>query len=62
MIQYSILPKFSPEFNGLKDLARNLRNILFSTGALDTSTPRDHAPLYNAMNEAFDSKITSLTS
>ncbi|RMZ86345.1 hypothetical protein DV736_g6434, partial [Chaetothyriales sp. CBS 134916] len=55
-----ILTKFSPTFEGVKGLARNLREILFSTGALNTGTPRDHSPLYDTMINAFDQAITHL--
>lgn len=51
------LMKFSPKFEDVKGLARNLRNILISTGALNTGTPCDHSPLYKSMVDAFDIAI-----
>ncbi|CAD6502810.1 BgTH12-05400 [Blumeria graminis f. sp. triticale] len=52
-----ILKKFSPKFDCVKDLARELRNILFSKGKLSTGTPDDPEEMYGLVLEAFESSL-----
>ena len=56
----TILPKFSPVFGCLKELARALRDVLFHKGALYTGTPRTPSSLYDPIIEAFDEAIKKL--
>ncbi|KAF2787663.1 hypothetical protein K505DRAFT_329523 [Melanomma pulvis-pyrius CBS 109.77] len=56
-----ILPKFSPTFQCVIDLAMRLREILFSTGALDIGTREDPEELYGPMVGAFDNAIQALS-
>lgn len=58
----SVIPKFSPAFECVKELARNLRDILFSKGVLYTGTPLNHSSLYKSMIDAFDTAINHLRS
>ncbi|CCU74249.1 serine/threonine-protein kinase Sgk2 [Blumeria hordei DH14] len=52
-----ILEKFSPKFGCVKDLARQLRNILFSKGKLSTGTPDNPEEMYGLVLEAFESAL-----
>ena len=55
-----MLPKFSPTFECVKDLARTLRGILFKE-ALYTGTPDGpRARLYDSMIKAFDVAIETV--
>jgi Fungal protein kinase len=54
-----ILNKFSPTFECLKGLARELRDILFGTGDLFVGTPKRPRTLYDPMIEAFEEAIQS---
>jgi hypothetical protein len=45
-----ITAEFSPEFDGLKDLAGNLRDVPFPIrGSLFTGTFKDHSIMYDGM-------------
>ena len=52
-----VIPKFSPDFTFAKDLARKLREILFSKGVLYTGTPEKPEELYSPMIQAFDEML-----
>jgi hypothetical protein len=56
----NFLVKFSSIFDPLKDLARDLRNVLFQQGDICTGTPEDPLSLYNPMIEAFDNALFTL--
>ena len=56
-----IVPRFSPTFECVKDLARSLRDIIFHTGVLYTGTPKDHSTLYTSMINAFNTAIDQIT-
>ena len=57
-----IIAEFAPRFERLKQLARELRNILFPIrdGAIFTGTFRDNDIMYDGMIEAFNKAIASL--
>ena len=57
----TILREFSPTFRCFIDLARKLREILFSAGALDIGTREDPEELYGPIIEAFDDAIQALS-
>ncbi|KAL9024104.1 MAG: hypothetical protein Q9196_006756 [Gyalolechia fulgens] len=52
-----VLRHFSPKFQAQKELARNLRTILFGTGALYVETPEKPATLYDPIIQAFENAI-----
>ncbi|KAI9710009.1 MAG: hypothetical protein M1828_002338 [Chrysothrix sp. TS-e1954] len=58
--EHIILPKFSPTFDCVKDLARALRDVIFYKGALYTGTPKKSPSMYNPMIRAFDDAIEKL--
>ncbi|VCU40452.1 Bgt-51750 [Blumeria graminis f. sp. tritici] len=51
--QARIIDNFSPHFNGIKELAFELRNIIFGENALSFDTPRQSAVLYDPIITAF---------
>ncbi|VCU40326.1 Bgt-50970 [Blumeria graminis f. sp. tritici] len=55
-----LLDKFTPSFEGLKELARNLRQILFNDNGQYIETPEDCRPLYQRMIKAFDKTIEDI--
>jgi hypothetical protein len=56
------IAEFVPKFETLKQLGRELRNVLFliRDGAIFTRTFRDNDIIYNGMIEAFNRAISSL--
>jgi hypothetical protein len=52
-----VLGHFSPEFQAQKELARNLRTILFGKGALYVETPEKPATLYDPIIKVFEDAI-----
>ncbi|CAD6502907.1 BgTH12-02581 [Blumeria graminis f. sp. triticale] len=52
-----ILPKFSNNFDDLKELARKLHKILFGDGQVNFGTPIEYEPVYRDMIGAFDEVI-----
>jgi hypothetical protein len=56
-----IIAEFAPRFEQLKQLARELRNVLFpiKDRAIFTGTFRDNDIMYDGMIKAFNSAITS---
>ncbi|KAF2802994.1 uncharacterized protein BDZ99DRAFT_503654 [Mytilinidion resinicola] len=58
----NVIAEFAPKFEGLKQLARELRNVLFPIrdGAIFTGTFRDNNIMYDGMIKAFDRAIGSL--
>ena len=58
----NILAQFAPEFEALKPLARDLRNILFPIrdGAIFTGTFRNRDIMYDGMINAFSRAIGRL--
>ncbi|OAF59020.1 hypothetical protein VC83_06149 [Pseudogymnoascus destructans] len=54
-----IIAEFAPKFKLLKQLARELRNVLFPirNGAIFTGTFRDNDIMYDGMIKAFNSAI-----
>lgn len=52
-----ILGLFSPKFQAYKELARNLRTILFGKGALYVETPEKPATLYHPIIKVFEDAI-----
>jgi hypothetical protein len=59
-LQY-VTAEFAPEFDGLKDLAENLRNVLFSMpGGFFTGTYKDRNIMYDGMINAFETAISQL--
>lgn len=52
-----VLPHFSPEFQAQKEVARNLRTILFGKGALYVETPEKPATLYDPIIKVFEDAI-----
>ncbi|KAI9803914.1 MAG: hypothetical protein M1825_001794 [Sarcosagium campestre] len=52
-----VLGRFSPEFQAQKELAKNLRIILFGEGELYIETPEKPARLYDRIIEEFDDAI-----
>ena len=56
-----IMAEFPPKFNGLKELAEELRRTLFPIRdeSLFTGTYRDSDKLYRPMIEAFERAIAS---
>jgi hypothetical protein len=57
-----ITSEFAPEFGGLKDLAEELRNVLFRSRDLApfTRTYKDHNIMYNGMINVFNGVIDRL--
>jgi hypothetical protein len=57
-----IIAEFAPRFERLKQLARELRNVLFPIrdGAIFTGTFCDNDIMYDGMIKAFNSAIRSL--
>ncbi|KAL5318088.1 hypothetical protein ACEPPN_015192 [Leptodophora sp. 'Broadleaf-Isolate-01'] len=56
-----ITAEFAPEFCGLKDLAEELRNVLFPIrGKLFTGTYKDRSIMYGGMINAFNKAINHL--
>ena len=55
-----VLSKYPPRFGCIKDLARQLREIMFSKGVLFTGTPADPHTLYTPMVKASDDAIQGL--
>jgi hypothetical protein len=58
----NVVSEFAPQFNGLKQLAREIRDVLFPIrdGALFTGTYRDSNIMYDGMTKAFNGAITRL--
>jgi hypothetical protein len=58
----NIITEFAPKFGSLKQLARELRNVLFPIrdGAIFTGTFRDNDIMYDGMIEAFNRAISRL--
>ncbi|CAD6500101.1 BgTH12-04204 [Blumeria graminis f. sp. triticale] len=54
-----ILDKFTPSFVGLKELAKNLRTILFRDGTF-FATPEDRGSIYRRMIMAFEETIEDI--
>ena len=53
--------EFAPEFTNLKDLAEDLRDVLFPIrGKLFTATYKDRNIMYGGMINAFNKAITHL--
>jgi hypothetical protein len=59
---FNITAEFAPEFYGLKDLAEELRNVLFRSRDLAsfTGTYKDRSIIYGGMINAFNKAISSL--
>jgi regulator of extracellular matrix RemA (YlzA/DUF370 family) len=56
-----VTAEFTPEFTNLKDLAENLRDVLFPIrGKLFTGTYKDRNIIYGAMINAINKAITYL--
>jgi Fungal protein kinase len=55
-----ILGQFSPKFQAQKELARNLRTILFGKGALYVETPQKPATLYDPIIKAFKDAVQEI--
>jgi hypothetical protein len=57
-----IITEFEPKFEGLWQLARELRSVLFpiKDGAIFTGTFRDHDIMYDGMINAFSRAIGRL--
>ena len=55
-----VLPHFSPEFQAQKELARNIRTILFGRGALYVETPEKPATLYDPIIKVFEDAIREI--
>ncbi|VCU40318.1 Bgt-50931 [Blumeria graminis f. sp. tritici] len=55
-----LLDKFTPSFEGLKELARNLRQILFNDNGQYIETPEDCGPLYQRIIKTFDKTIENI--
>jgi len=57
-----IITEFAPKFEELKQLARELRSVLFpiKDGAIFTGTFRDHDIMYDGMIDAFSRAIVRL--
>ncbi|KAH6667704.1 hypothetical protein B0J14DRAFT_658488 [Halenospora varia] len=57
-----IIAEFAPKFEGRKQLARELRSVLFpiKDGAIFTGTFRDHDIMYDGMINAFSRTIGRL--
>jgi hypothetical protein len=55
----NVIAEFAPMFDELKQLARDLRRVLFPIrdGAIFTGTFQDHNIMYDGMIEAFDKAI-----
>ena len=55
----NVIAEFAPKFKGLKQLARELRNVLFliRDRVIFTGTFRDNDIMYNRMIKAFDRAI-----
>lgn len=51
---------FTPSFLDLKDLAINLRTILFGEEGINFQTPDDHEPIYRNMIMAFNQTIEQI--
>jgi serine/threonine protein kinase len=56
-----VLPAFAPRFAGVKELARKLRDILFSRESLYTGTPERPEVLYTPIIQAFDEALQTLS-
>ncbi|CAD6501193.1 BgTH12-01447 [Blumeria graminis f. sp. triticale] len=56
----TLLNMFTPSFKELKQLAKNLRTILFEEDGSYISTPNDRGSLYRRMIEAFDDTIEDI--
>ncbi|VCU40278.1 Bgt-50351 [Blumeria graminis f. sp. tritici] len=54
-----LLNLFTPSFEGLKELAKNLRTILFKDGTF-FATPEDRGSIYRRMIMAFDETIEDI--
>ncbi|CAD6506402.1 BgTH12-07328 [Blumeria graminis f. sp. triticale] len=54
-----LLDMFTPSFKGLKELAKNLRTILFKDGTF-FATPEDRGSIYRKMIMAFDETIEDI--
>ncbi|KAH8691705.1 hypothetical protein GQ44DRAFT_720028 [Phaeosphaeriaceae sp. PMI808] len=61
VFERTILHDFSSTFRCFIDLARKLREILFSAGALDIGTRKDPEGLYGPIIGAFDDAIQALS-
>ncbi|KAH8732082.1 hypothetical protein GQ44DRAFT_273164 [Phaeosphaeriaceae sp. PMI808] len=57
----TILPMFSPTFRCFINLARKLRDLLFSAGVLDVGTREDPEELYGPIIRAFNDAIQALS-
>ncbi|VCU40343.1 Bgt-51652 [Blumeria graminis f. sp. tritici] len=55
-----IIDIFLPKFQGVKELARNLHEILFGNKDIEYGSPKDPNILYNPIIEAFDESISKL--
>ena len=55
-----VLHHFSPAFQAQKELAMNLRTILFGKGALYVETPEKPATLYDSIIKAFEDAIREI--
>jgi hypothetical protein len=56
-----VVAEFAPEFIGLRDMAEDLRDVLFPIrGKLFTGTYKDRNIMYNGMINAFNKAITHL--
>ncbi|CCU77478.1 serine/threonine protein kinase Sgk2 [Blumeria hordei DH14] len=55
-----IIAKFLPKFEGLKELARTLRDILFRDEEVEYGSPADPNVLYDPMIDAFKGTIEKL--
>ncbi|RFU32678.1 hypothetical protein B7463_g3638, partial [Scytalidium lignicola] len=57
-----ITAEFTPEFSAVKDLAEELRNVLFRSRDLApfTGTYKDYNIMYDGMINAFDKAISHL--
>jgi hypothetical protein len=58
----NVVSEFAPQFGGVKQLARELRDVLFPTGdrAIFRGTYRDTNIIYNRMIKAFNGAIGCL--
>ncbi|SZF01040.1 unnamed protein product [Blumeria hordei] len=57
---HMLLDEFTPSFEGLKELAKKLRQILFKDHGRYIETPDDYGPLYKRMIKAFDETIEDI--
>ncbi|CAD6503704.1 BgTH12-03362 [Blumeria graminis f. sp. triticale] len=58
--QKRITPKFTTNFDGLKDFAWKLRKILFGDCQVNFGTPIEYEPVYRDMIGAFDEVIAQI--